>query len=83
MASIAELCRGTSSGSLAAMKPLRIGIVGAGAIVAERHAPGLARLDGVTRKAVRNPEAPRPRPDFEDGVAYMEVVEEVSRWIAA
>ncbi|GAB4165431.1 MAG: hypothetical protein Fur0032_02170 [Terrimicrobiaceae bacterium] len=28
--------------------------------------------------AVRNPEAPRPRPDFADGVAYMEVVEEVS-----
>lgn len=34
-------------------------------------------------EAVRNPDAARPRPDFADGVAYMEVVEEVSRHLAS
>jgi len=33
-------------------------------------------------EAVRNPKAPRPRPNFEDGVAYMEVVQTVSDLVA-
>ncbi|MBV9128638.1 MAG: Gfo/Idh/MocA family oxidoreductase [Verrucomicrobia bacterium] len=38
----------------AAPKPLRIGIVGAGAIVRQRHLPGLSRLEGVEILAVCN-----------------------------
>lgn len=37
-----------------AVKPLKIGIVGAGAIVRQRHAPGLRALEGVTIAAVAN-----------------------------
>jgi len=41
---------------------------------------GLARpwrVEADFIEAVRNPDAPRPRPDFRDGVAYMAVVEKV------
>jgi len=33
--------------------------------------------------AVRNPDAPRPRPTFRDGVAYMRVVEAVNVSLSA
>ena len=35
-------------------RPLRVGIVGAGGIVRERHAPGLGRIPGVSIAAVAN-----------------------------
>ncbi|MCC6441896.1 MAG: Gfo/Idh/MocA family oxidoreductase [Armatimonadetes bacterium] len=36
------------------MQPVRIGIIGAGAIVKARHLPGLARIEGVEVRAVAN-----------------------------
>ncbi|MCX7869445.1 MAG: Gfo/Idh/MocA family oxidoreductase, partial [Terrimicrobiaceae bacterium] len=42
-------------------QPVRLGIVGAGAIVRARHAPGLARIPGVEIVAVANARAETAR----------------------
>ena len=60
------------------MKPLRIGIIGAGGIVKQRHLPGLARLPDVTVVAVCN----RSRESGEAVAAEWRLPEVLTDWRA-
>lgn len=51
---VAQISRSPSASAASAVKPLRIGIVGAGGIVRQRHLPGLSRIEGVDVLAVCN-----------------------------